>query len=97
MIEILANGHSSESTQKELSNEYMHDMVQMVFKLVLRSCAFDESVHNIHYCMGSSDYSTQPHSDFCLKRSRILPLPFSFKYFWPLYLVHFLKCLTNST
>ena len=28
----LANGHSSESTQKELSNEYQHDRVKIVFK-----------------------------------------------------------------
>ena len=27
MIETLAHGHSSESTQRELSNEYQHDRV----------------------------------------------------------------------
>ena len=32
MIEILANGYSSESSQRELSNEYQHDSVSMVFK-----------------------------------------------------------------
>ena len=32
MIETLANGYSSESTQRELSNEYQHDRVLMVFK-----------------------------------------------------------------
>ena len=32
MIETLANGYSSESTQRELSNEYQHDRVQMVFR-----------------------------------------------------------------
>ena len=32
MIETLACGYSSESTQRELSNEYQHDRVQMVFK-----------------------------------------------------------------
>ena len=35
MIETLENGYSSESTQstqRELSNEYQHDRVQMVFK-----------------------------------------------------------------
>ena len=32
MTETLANGYSSESTQRELSNEYQHDMVWMVFK-----------------------------------------------------------------
>ena len=32
MSETLANGYSSESTQRELSNEYQHDQVKMVFK-----------------------------------------------------------------
>ena len=32
MTETLANGYSSESTQRELSNEYQHDMVSMFFK-----------------------------------------------------------------
>ena len=32
MTETLANGYSSESTQRELSNEYQHDRVWMVFK-----------------------------------------------------------------
>ena len=32
MIETLAYGYSSESTQRELSNEYQYDRVQMVFK-----------------------------------------------------------------
>ena len=40
MTETLAYGYSSESTQQELSNEYQHDRVLMVFKniciLVLR-------------------------------------------------------------
>ena len=31
MIETLANGYSSESTQQKLSNEYQHDRVMMVF------------------------------------------------------------------
>ena len=33
MTETLANGYSSESTQRELSNEYQHDRVRMVFKM----------------------------------------------------------------
>ena len=41
MTETLANGYSSESTQRDLSNEYQHDRVWMVFKnicvLVLRT------------------------------------------------------------
>ena len=32
MTETLAYGYSSESTQLELSNEYQHDRVKMVFK-----------------------------------------------------------------
>ena len=32
MIETLAYGYSSESTQRYLSNEYQNDRVEMVFK-----------------------------------------------------------------
>ena len=32
MTETLANGYSSERTQRELSNEYQHDRVWMVFR-----------------------------------------------------------------
>ena len=32
MTETLPNGYSSESTQRELSNEYKHDRVLMVFR-----------------------------------------------------------------
>ena len=32
MTETLTNGYSSESTQRELSNEYQHDRVWIVFK-----------------------------------------------------------------
>ena len=32
MTEILANGYSSESTQRERSNEYQHDRVSMVIR-----------------------------------------------------------------
>ena len=31
MTETLANGYSSESTRRELSNEYQHDRVLMIF------------------------------------------------------------------
>ena len=34
MTETLANGYSSESPQRELSNEYQHDRVWMVFKKI---------------------------------------------------------------
>ena len=33
MTETLANGYSSESAPRELSNEYQHDWVWMVFKI----------------------------------------------------------------
>ena len=32
MTETLEHGYSLESTQRELSNEYQHDRVKMVFK-----------------------------------------------------------------
>ena len=35
MIETLANGYSYDSTQRELSNEYQHDRVSMVFKEIV--------------------------------------------------------------
>ena len=31
MTKTLANGYSSESIQRELSNEYQHDRVKMIF------------------------------------------------------------------
>ena len=34
MIETLALGYFSESTQRELSNEHQHDMVYMFFKTI---------------------------------------------------------------
>ena len=34
MIETLANGYSSESTHQELSDEYQHDRVLMIFKII---------------------------------------------------------------
>ena len=39
MTETLAHGYSSEIAQRELSNEYQHDRVLMVFKnsLLLRT------------------------------------------------------------
>ena len=32
MTETLANGYSTESTQRELFNEYQHDRVEIVYK-----------------------------------------------------------------
>ena len=43
MTETLALRYSSESTQRELSSEYQHDRVKMVFKKSLHPCALDES------------------------------------------------------
>ena len=43
MIETLANGYSSESTQQELYNEYQFGMVKMIFIFFLLICALDES------------------------------------------------------
>ena len=43
MIETLANGYSSDSTHQELSDEYQHDRVLMIFKNDLHSYASDES------------------------------------------------------
>ena len=34
MTETLTNGYSSESTHQELSNEYQHDRVSMIFKKI---------------------------------------------------------------
>ena len=42
MTETLANGYSYESAQRELSNEYQHDRIQMVF-IFFSSYALDES------------------------------------------------------
>ena len=34
MIETMANGYSSEGTQRELSNEYPHDRVKKIFMIL---------------------------------------------------------------
>ena len=34
MTETLANGYSPESTQRELYNEYQHDRVKTIFKII---------------------------------------------------------------
>ena len=44
MAETLTHGFSSESTQRELSNEFQHDRVQMVLK---NRFALDESSRSI--------------------------------------------------
>ena len=47
MTETLVHEGSSDSTQRELSNEYQHARVWMVFKKSLGSCASEESNHSI--------------------------------------------------
>ena len=39
----MANGYSCDSTQRELSNEYQHNRVKMIFIVFKKNCAFDES------------------------------------------------------
>ena len=43
ITETLAHGHSSESAQWELSYEYPHDSVWMIFIIFLHFCALDEN------------------------------------------------------
>ena len=43
ITKTLANGYSSESTQRELSNEYQHDRVWIFFQKSLNPCALDKS------------------------------------------------------
>ena len=47
ITETLAYGYSSESTRRELSNEYQHDRVKIVSKKYLPPCALDESSFSI--------------------------------------------------
>ena len=56
MTEALAYGYSSESTQRELSNEYQHDRVQMFlrtfcifFSWAKLASACEELIKNFHY------------------------------------------------
>ena len=58
MIETLANGYSSKSTQRELSNEYQHNRVKMVFKKSLRPCALDKSSFSIGRVKKKINYSS---------------------------------------
>ena len=46
--EIMANGYSSERTQRELSNEYQQDWVKMISIILLLFCALDESNLSMH-------------------------------------------------
>ena len=41
MTETLAHGYSPESTQQELSYDYLHNVVKVIFIFFLQSCAMD--------------------------------------------------------
>ena len=59
MTETLACGYLSESTQRELYNEYQHDRVLMVFK-TLHSSALDESslsIRRVKLCLSALRFS----------------------------------------
>ena len=43
MLETLAHGYLSESAQREVSHEYQHDWVKLVFQRSLHPCASDEN------------------------------------------------------
>ena len=63
MTETLAHGYSSESAQREPSNEYQHDRVKMA------SCALDESsfsIGRVNHCPGLLD--GQPETDITCQR-----------------------------
>ena len=53
MTGTLAHGHSSESTQQELSNKYQHESSDF-FKKPMHSCALDESGFSIERVKSSS-------------------------------------------
>ena len=58
MTLTLANGYSSESTQRELSNEYQHDMVWMIFEKSLHSCSFGRKLPQHWKGQGPGDFLT---------------------------------------
>ena len=58
MTETLANGHSSESTQQELSNEYQHDRGLEGFQRSLHPHALDESSLSIGRVRGGLSVNT---------------------------------------
>ena len=49
--ETLAHGYSSESTRRELSNEYQHDRVSMVCVLVLQPKVASTLEGRIYYIL----------------------------------------------
>ena len=54
MNETMAHGYSSESTQSELSNEYQHDRVKLVFKNTCVLVLWTKVVKTINEENGSS-------------------------------------------
>ena len=55
MTETMAYGYSSESTQRELSREYQHDRVHMVFKIL---CCFVLKMKVASALEGLTPYAT---------------------------------------
>ena len=53
IVETLANGYSSDSTQRELSYEYPDDLVRMISNFFLHSCALGESNLSIRRVKGT--------------------------------------------
>ena len=57
ITETMENGYSSDSTQRELSNEYQHDRVKMIFVFYLLFWPFDgsklvvEGLNCVHYLL----------------------------------------------
>ena len=53
----MANGYSFESTEREISNEYQHNRVLMIFKRVVSgSIFFDSDLWNILHFMAIETY-----------------------------------------
>ena len=54
MTETLANGYSSESTRRELSNEYQHNRIKMVFKnicLLVLWTKISSALEGLTFCL----------------------------------------------
>ena len=64
MTETMANGYSFESTERELSNEYQHNRVLMVFKrIVSGGIFFDSDFLNILHFMAIETYIRHSNSN----------------------------------
>ena len=53
MTETLANGYSNENAQRELSNEYQHDRVQMVIVLGMKVASALEGLNRNPICISA--------------------------------------------